>query len=113
MFKYALKGGDNVLGKKSKDYAPDVTLSGVGISGRQCALNFNLEERRCMLVPNSEDPQKYSVKLNGEQVLEPVSVTHGDRILVASHHYYIYVDPLVNPDEMCEWEGAMKEANKE
>jgi hypothetical protein len=32
--------------------------------------------------------------------------------LIGSHHYFIYTDPQINPEEMIEWEEAMKEANK-
>jgi len=42
-----------------------------------------------------------------------VKLEHGDRILVGSHHYYLFVDPQVNNEEQVEWEEAMKEANKE
>jgi hypothetical protein len=40
-------------------------------------------------------------------------IQHGDRILIGSHHYFLYVDPQINTDEECEWEIAMKEANKD
>ena len=36
---------------------------------------------------------------------------HGDRLLIGTHHYYLHVDPALNPDETYEWEAAMKEAN--
>ena len=32
--------------------------------------------------------------------------------MIGSHHYFIYTDPQINPEEMIEWEEAMKEANK-
>ena len=38
---------------------------------------------------------------------------HGDRLLVGSHYYYIYVDPMIDPDEQVEFEFALKEANKD
>lgn len=44
---------------------------------------------------------------------EAVQLNHGDRVLVGTHHYFIFCDPDINPDEMVEWEEAMKEANKE
>ena len=66
-----------------------------------------------MLIPNEDDPTNFSVKVNGERVEEPVKLEHGDRILVGSHHYYLFVDPQVNNEEQVEWEEAMKEANKE
>lgn len=40
-------------------------------------------------------------------------LTHGDRLLFGSHHYFLFVDPSVNPEETYEWELAMKEANKD
>jgi hypothetical protein len=66
-----------------------------------------------MLHPNSEDAQKYSVKVNGELITEPAMLKHGDRLLVGSHYYYIYVDPMIDPEEQVEFEFAMKEANKD
>jgi hypothetical protein len=66
-----------------------------------------------VLHPNSEDAQKYSVKVNGELITEPTLLKHGDRLLVGSHYYYIYVDPLINADEQVEFEFALKEANKD
>lgn len=113
MFKYALNDGDNVAGKKNADFIPQILLTGVGIANKQCDINFNGDERRTMLVPNADDPIKFSVKVNGERVEEPVRLEHGDRILIGSHHYYLFVDPLVNSDEQVEWETAMKEANKD
>lgn len=38
---------------------------------------------------------------------------HGDRILVGTHHYYLFVDPEINAEETYDWEIAMKEANKD
>lgn len=49
--------------------------------------------------PNTDDPKKYQVKVNGEMIEEPVTLVHGDRILIGSHHYYLFVDPMVNYDE--------------
>ena len=97
LFKYALIEGDSVFGKKNADYTPHVTLTGVGIHNKQCTINYNADERRAMLLPN-EDPVKYSVKVNGERVEEPHRLHHGDRILVGSHHYYVYVDPKIDND---------------
>lgn len=51
--------------------------------------------------------------VNGEIVDKPRELQHGDRVLVGLHHYFLYVDPLVNYDEEIEYEIAMKEANKE
>ena len=30
---------------------------------------------------------------------------------MGTHHYYLYVDPEINPDEVYDWGEAMKEAN--
>jgi hypothetical protein len=51
--------------------------------------------------------------VNGELLTETRPLRHGDRVLFGSHHYFIYCDPTVNPEEMVDWEEAMKEANKE
>lgn len=66
-----------------------------------------------MLHPNSEDAQKYSVKVNGELITKPTVLKHGDRLLVGAYYYYIYVDPMINPDELVEFEFALKEANRD
>jgi urease beta subunit len=51
------------------------------------------------------------MRVNGQIVEDPVVLNHGDRVLVGNHHYFLFVDPLVNFDEEYEWEDAMKEAN--
>lgn len=66
-----------------------------------------------MLVPNEDNPVKFSVKVNGERVEEPVTLHHGDRILIGDYQYYLYVDPLVDFEANFDWNAAMKEANKE
>lgn len=113
MYKQSLREGENVCGKKTKDYEPAIVVKGVGIASHQCALVYNSDNRTCEMTPNQEDNKKYKVMVNGELVEEPVMLQHGDRILVGSHHYYLYVDPLVNYDESYDWEEAMKEANKD
>ena len=66
-----------------------------------------------MLVPNEDNPVKFSVKVNGERVEEPVIPHHGDRILIGDYQYYLYVDPLVDFEANFYWNAAMKEVNKE
>lgn len=51
--------------------------------------------------------------VNGELIIEPTVIQHGDRILIGSHHYFLFVDPLVDYDEQVDYEMAVKEANKE
>jgi hypothetical protein len=63
--------------------------------------------------PNREDVHKYKMMVNGELVTKPVRLQHGDRVLCGLHHYFLYVDPCVNYDEECDYEIALKEANKE
>jgi len=53
------------------------------------------------------------VLVNGEIVEGPLLLQHGDRVLVGLHHYFLFVDPQINLDESCDYEVAMKEANKE
>jgi UDP-N-acetyl-D-mannosaminuronic acid transferase (WecB/TagA/CpsF family) len=40
-FKYALREGDNSIGKKIGDFEPDVVISGVGIAKEQCKIIYN------------------------------------------------------------------------
>jgi hypothetical protein len=113
MFKYAMVRGNNIIGRKTADFEPSVPLSGVAIAIKHCTLEYNESDRQTTLFPNSEDKEKFVVKVNGELITDPVLLVHGDRLLFGSHHYFLYMDPLVNPDEMYDWELAMKEANKD
>lgn len=76
-------------------------------------MNYNEDDRRTVIIPNEEDTKKYRVMVNGELVIEPIDIKHGDRILIGSHHYFLFVDPLVDYDEEVDYEMAVKEANKE
>jgi len=38
---------------------------------------------------------------------------HGDRVLIGLHHYYLYVDPQIDANTTCDYEVAMKEANRD
>lgn len=112
MIKKAFRSGDNYMGKQTKEFEPDIPISGVGISAQHCLIKYDEESNQTMIYPNSEDPEKYSIKVNGTQlVTEPVALNHGDRILVGTHHYWLFTDPAVDADHMVEWEAAMKEAN--
>lgn len=57
--------------------------------------------------------EKFSVKVNGELIVNPILLEHGDRILFGSHHYFLYIDPLINIEETYDWDLAVKEANKD
>ena len=73
MFKKPFNDGENVIGKQSKDYKPDISISGVGIANRHCIIAYDPSSRVAMVSPNSEDAEKYSIKVNGEPVMaEPV-----------------------------------------
>lgn len=98
MIKYAFKDGENVIGKKNEENPPDVQLNGVGIDVKHCTFEFSKgEESVCNIIPN-EQPSVYSVKVNGDLLEETRELKHGDRILVGSHHYYIFVDPTIDND---------------
>lgn len=51
--------------------------------------------------------------VNGEIVESPLQLEHGDRVLIGLHHYYLYVDPTIDYNAKCEYEVAMKEANRD
>ena len=74
MVKYALNEGDNYIGKKNAEFSPSISIQGVGIANRQCCLNYNGDEKLTTLVPNDENPTKYSVKVNGERAEEPLQL---------------------------------------
>jgi len=42
---------------------------------------------------------------------EPVVLQHGDRIVIGTHHYYLYTDPNIDAELTYDWDQAMKEAN--
>lgn len=101
-----------MIGKMNKDNTPDVPVSGVGIALNHCLIKFDSGSNTATVSPNAEDPEKYSIKVNGQPIIaETQKLEHGDRILVGNHHYWLYCDPQINKDEMVEWESAMKEAN--
>ncbi len=112
-FKYPMKPGYNVIGKKLANYEPDVQINGVSIHWRQCVLDYSQEDRRTTLIPNDEDPKRFRVMINGSIVTQPALLNHGDRLLVGLHHYFLFVDPHKNINESCDYEYAMKEANKD
>ena len=113
MIKFALNQGDNYVGKKNAEFTPPIAIQGVGIANKQCCLNFSDDDRLCTLLPNDENPAKYKVKVNGELVEEPVTLQHGDRILIGDYQYYLFVDPAIDPEASYDWNQAMKEANRE
>lgn len=67
-FKYPMKGGSNIIGKKVGGFEPDVAISGVAIHYQQCVLDYSPDDRRTTLIPNDEDTKKYRVMINGEIV---------------------------------------------
>ena len=113
MFKYPIADGDNTIGKAIKGEKPAIVLSGVGIGAPHCVISYNPEDRSSMISPNSEDLKKYKVMVNGELLIDPIRLTHRDRILIGSHFYYQFVDPMINADETFEYDDAVKEANKD
>lgn len=112
--KCLLKDGRNNMGKKDPS-GGEVTLllAGAGIVVNHSMIVYNASTREAVISPNNEDPQKNKTTVNGEILTEQRTLVHGDRVLVGSHHYFIYCDPTINSEEMVEWEDAMKEANKE
>lgn len=103
-----------MIGKETKEFKPDILISGVGIANRHCLIAYDPDTRIAMVYPNNEDAEKFQIKINGESVIaEPVQLNHGDRLLIGTHHYYLYTDPNIDPDLTYQWEDAMKEANKD
>ncbi|CDW74930.1 chromosome-associated kinesin klp1 [Stylonychia lemnae] len=111
--KCVFKDGMNSVGKRDPNGEVALQLAGAGIVIKHCQIQYDDETRASYILPNEEDPQKNKTCVNGELLLEQVQLQHGDRVLIGSHHYFIYCDPDINPEEMIEWEDAMKEANKE
>lgn len=65
MIKKALKNADNYMGKQTKEFVPDIPISGVGISAQHCLIQYAEDSNKTTIYPNSEDPEKYSIKVNG------------------------------------------------
>lgn len=74
MIKFPLNESDNIIGKSTPNFTPQIVIQGVGIANRQCCINFNGDERKATLIPNEEDPKKYPVKVNGELIDEPMQI---------------------------------------
>jgi pSer/pThr/pTyr-binding forkhead associated (FHA) protein len=112
-FKFAMNDGDTYVGKRTPNQTPDIQLNGVGIGKPHCVVNYDSNNRTVTLAPNNEDYKRYKVMVNGVLLEEPVRLNHGDRILIGSHFYYLYVDPMVNFEETADYDAALKEANKD
>ena len=63
--KKAFKQGENIIGKQNKDFEPDIIISGVGISARHSVVSYDDASNSTQVHPNEEDPEKYSIKVNG------------------------------------------------
>jgi hypothetical protein len=112
--KCLMKDGRNAIGKKDPTGGEvTVLLAGAGIVVNHSYIVYDSNTRQAIIYPNEEDNSKYKTTVNGEVLTEPRPLEHGDRVLFGSHHYFIYTDPLINSEEMIDWEEAMKEANKE
>ena len=55
MVKIPMNNGDNIVGKKNKEFDVDVQVGGVGIANRHSNLNFSEDDRVCKVIPNSDD----------------------------------------------------------
>jgi len=108
-----MNDGDTYVGKRTPNQTPDILLSGVGIGKPHCVVNYDSNNRSVTLAPNTEDYKRYRVMINGVVIEEPTRLNHGDRILIGSHFYYLYVDPMVNYEEAFDYDDALKEANKD
>jgi|TARA_B110001450_G_scaffold255211_1_gene282185 hypothetical protein len=65
MIKKALTNADNYMGKQTKEFVPDIPISGVGISAQHCLITYEEASNQTTIHPNAEDPEKYSIKVNG------------------------------------------------
>jgi hypothetical protein len=88
-------------------------VKGAGLANKHCSIEYNNNEDKVTVFPNSEDYKNYAVKINGELVNGPTTLQPGDRILFGSHIYYIYIHPNINKDDQFDYEDAVKEANKD
>ena len=112
--KCLMKDGRNNIGKKDPTGGEVIVLlAGAGIVVNHSYIVYDSNNRQSVIYPNEEDNAKYKTTINGELLTEPRQLLHGDRILIGSHHYFIYTDPHINPEEMIDWEEASKEANRE
>jgi hypothetical protein len=108
--RYPFKSGDNTLGKFNKASSgepPNIILNGVGIGTPHCIVTYDSDERKAIIQPNPEDYSRFRVKINGEVLAEPQELRHGDRVMVGTHFYYLYVDPRVDPEESFGYEEAV------
>lgn len=106
--KVAFREGENVAGKKNNESPPDLPLSGAGIRDRHCVFEF--QGNQCTVLPN-DSPEQYKIKVNGDLLLEPRELVHKDRILIGTHHYYVYVDPKEDCNDLMDYDTAVAEAH--
>jgi sulfur carrier protein ThiS len=88
VFKFPFKNGANKAGKQTPDFTPNLSLGGVGIASPHCVFTYNDQVRKATL-----GPERYPTRVNGDLLKESVELKHGDRILIGSHAYYLYIDP--------------------
>jgi len=75
MVKKAFYDGENTIGRETKDYSPNLVISGVGIANRHCIIVYDSSTRSATVSPNSEDPNKFQIKVNGNLLTsDPVSL---------------------------------------
>jgi kinesin family protein 14 len=92
--KCLMKEGRNNIGKKDPSGGEvTVLLAGAGIVVNHSYIVYDPSTRQSVIYPNEEDNGKYKTTVNGEHLVEPRQLQHGDRILIGSHHYFIYTDP--------------------
>ena len=70
MIKKALIEGDNIIGRETNDFTPNLVISGAGIANKHCLIKYNEGPRSAVIFPNDEDHEKYQVKVNGRLLLK-------------------------------------------
>ena len=88
-----MKDGRNNIGKKGQGDEVTVLLAGAGIVVNHSYIVYDPKTRQSVIYPNEADHEKNKTTVNGEHLSGPLKLSHGDRILIGSHHYFIYTDP--------------------
>ena len=99
-----------IIGRATSNSKQDLRLRGGCISQAQSSIQYDEKSRQAIIFPNKVDPHKFQTRVNGESVLEPRPLKHGDHILFGSCNFFAFVDPKIDQGVQPSFEELFKEA---
>ncbi|XP_030063819.1 kinesin-like protein KIF14 [Microcaecilia unicolor] len=85
---YMIKEGQTRVGKYHPDSNKDIQLTGALISDEHCCITNIQEDVTLSPVLGAE------TYINGNLILEPVTLHHGDRVILGGQHYFRFNHPM-------------------